>query len=82
MGHSKKLYEEVMNVQMSKDVWQDCPEYIRQQMTIKTVEAVNVDYSNDEVWQGLKKASQKAYKELKKREYYLNHRKTKDNEQV
>lgn len=43
------------------------------QYTLKIVEETDFDYSNDEKWQKLKKASIKAYIELKKREFDLRH---------
>lgn len=43
------------------------------QYTLKIVEETDFDYSNDEKWNKLKKASIKAYMELKNREFDLRH---------
>lgn len=47
------------------------PKEVRDRMEIKVIEPKDFDYSQDDVWRGLKKKSDKAYKELKKREYEI-----------
>jgi hypothetical protein len=43
-------------------------------MELRTVDEVGIDYSNDELWKDLKKKSDKAYKDLKNREFDLRHK--------
>ena len=48
---------------------------VRDRMNIKIIEPKDFDYTFDDKWNGLKKESTKAYKELKKREFELRHEK-------
>ncbi len=41
---------------------------------VKNVDVDDFDYTNDDVWQKLKKESVKAYKALKKREFELRNK--------
>ena len=83
MGQSKKMHEEVVTVDMSLRTWEDIPDYVKQEMEIKKIEPKNFDYSFDPLWCELKEKNNgglKVYKEMKKREHYLRHRKTGNNE--
>lgn len=46
---------------------------IRDNIEIRYAEVDGIDYSKDELWQSLKKESNKAYLNLKNREYDIRH---------
>jgi len=63
---------EFIKVTMSKEQFMEVPSELRQGWDY-VVEVKGVDYSHDELWNDLKQKSNKAYKELKKREFDLRH---------
>jgi tRNA nucleotidyltransferase (CCA-adding enzyme) len=64
---------ELINFQMEKKDFQELHTSIQNMLVVRSVKVENVDYSDDPIWQDLKKKSDKAYKELKNREYDLRH---------
>ena len=64
---------ELINFQMDKKEFQELHISIQNMLVVRSVKVENVDYSDDPIWQDLKKKSDKAYKELKNREYDLRH---------
>jgi tRNA nucleotidyltransferase (CCA-adding enzyme) len=64
---------ELINFQMDKKEFQELHTSIQNMLVVRSVKVENVDYSDDPIWQDLKKKSDKAYKELKNREYDLRH---------
>ena len=64
---------ELINFQMEKKEFQELHTSIQNMLVVRSVKVENVDYSDDPIWQDLKKKSDKAYKELKNREYDLRH---------
>jgi len=73
MGYGKDFLEERIKCEMSKDTYEQLPEYLLEKIQLKSVDVDGMDYSDDEIWQQLKKESIKAYKKLKEREYDLRH---------
>ena len=71
MGASSK---EFMNCRMSLQIYQDIPPELREGIEIRVIDVVDFDYTKDELHKDLKKKSDKAFKELKKREFYLRHK--------
>jgi len=70
MGASK---QEFIDVRMQMQTYQSLEQNQREQMEVKLIDenGWQQDYEQDEAWQGLKSRSQKAYKELKKREFEI-----------
>jgi tRNA nucleotidyltransferase (CCA-adding enzyme) len=64
---------ELINFQMGKKDFQELHTSIQNMLVVRSVKVENVDYSDDPIWQDLKRKSDKAYKELKNREYDLRH---------
>jgi hypothetical protein len=64
-----------ITLEISEEDYKLIPPEVRQRCLIKVIEPKDINYPEDENWMGLKKASTKAYKELKKYEYYLRHEK-------
>ena len=64
---------ELINFQMDKKDFQELHASVQNMLVVRSVKVENVDYSDDPIWQDLKKKSDKAYKELKNREYDLRH---------
>jgi tRNA nucleotidyltransferase (CCA-adding enzyme) len=64
---------ELINFQMEKKEFQELHASVQNMLVVRSVKVENVDYSDDPIWQDLKKKSDKAYKELKNREYDLRH---------
>lgn len=64
---------EFMKVRMAEEDYQSLPEQYRNFMEIQVIDVEDYDYSEDELWNELKKKSVKAYKDLKKREFDLRH---------
>ena len=73
MSNSKDF----VKIQMYEHDYQKLNSEIRESMELMAVDVSGFDYSFDELHQELKKKSNKAYKDLKKREYELRHGKTK-----
>lgn len=71
MGANKN---EFIKIRMSQQDYAGLPESVRETMDIDKVEIDNIDYSDDELWMELRKASLKAYRKLKDREYELRHK--------
>lgn len=65
--------KEFLNLKMSVEDYSDLPPELRHVMEIKTIDVEGFDYSFDELWQKLKKESDKAFKQRKKREFELRH---------
>ena len=57
--------EQIVRVEMSEDFYNQLPENLREQMTLKSIEPKDFDYSKDEGWKELNKASSKAYRKRK-----------------
>ena len=70
MGASKR---EFCNVRMLSEDYHDLPNEYKARMELRTVDELGIDYSHDQLWNDLKKKSDKAYKELKNREFDLRH---------
>ncbi len=64
---------EVVKAKMRKALYFQIPENVRAEIEIQDIEPEEYDYSDDEIWQELRKQSTKAYKKLKEREYNLRH---------
>ena len=60
-----------LNLDLPENLYLLIPKEIRDEMTIKTREPKDKDYSNDEKWVELKSLSTKAYKKLKVREFEI-----------
>lgn len=60
-----------LTIEIDQDLFFKINEEIRGETIVVKREDKNYNYSNDEKWQELKKVSNKAYKELKKREYFI-----------
>ena len=71
MGNSKDF----VKIQMYEHDYQRLNPEIRESMELIAVDVSGFDYSFDELHRELKKKSNKAYKDLKKREYELRHNK-------
>lgn len=70
MGASSR---EFLDFRMSMDEYEQIPSEYRSSMEVKVVRVEGEDFSFDEHWKDLKSKSDKAYKDLKKREYDLRH---------
>lgn len=64
--------DNTVKITMLESDFKALPANVREQMRIEVVE-VDFDYSGDELWQKLSKASREAYKALKEREFKLRH---------
>lgn len=64
--------ETTVKITMLESDFKALPADVRKQMRIEVVE-VEFDYTADELWQKLSKASREAYKALKEREFKLRH---------
>jgi hypothetical protein len=71
MGINEKEY---LKFEMLENDYQTLSNELRSKMELLSVDVKDFDYSGDEIHQELKKASNKAYKDLKKREYELRNR--------
>ena len=71
MGASSR---EFLDLRMSMDDYEQIPIEYCSSMEVKVVRVEGEDYSHDELWNDLKKKSDKAYKDLKNREYDLRHK--------
>ena len=69
MGNSKDF----VKIQMYEHDYQRLNPEIRESMELIAVDVSGFDYSFDKLHRELKKKSNKAYKDLKKREYELRH---------
>ena len=63
--------QEYLKAEMLTEDYFNLPNEVRLRISINTVDVKDFDYSFDERWQLLKKASNKAYKDLKKREFEI-----------
>lgn len=70
MGANKKDY---VKLKMYEEDYQNLKQPIRDKMEIIAIDVEGYDYSFDELHQELKKKSNKAFKDVKKREYELRH---------
>jgi len=70
MGASK---QEFCNLRMATEDYIDLPNEYKSRMLLRTVDEDGIDYSHDDLWKDLKKKSDKAYKDLKNREFDLRH---------
>jgi len=68
MGASKN---EFMNCRMSTEFYHSLDEQTKEHIEVRTVDITDFDYSASELWQSKKKASDKAFKELKKEEFNI-----------
>ena len=66
MGANKKDY---VKLKMYEEDYQNLKQPIRDKMEIIAIDVEDYDYSFDELHQELKKKSNKAFKDVKKREY-------------
>ena len=62
---------EIIKVEMPVSAYSMIPVAVREACTIKAVDVDGIDYSDDPIWQDLKKDSTKAYRKLKEREFEL-----------
>ncbi len=65
---------EFMKLRMEEQDYRELPPEYREQMTIEVIDVDGFDYSEDDIWKGLKKESDKAFKKLKKREFEIRHK--------
>ena len=65
----------ILTIEINEEDYILIPREVRERVNIKSNEPKDFDYSEDEVWRGLKKKSVKAYKELKEREFKIRHEK-------
>ena len=70
MGANAKEY---LRFEMEEQHYQNLSNQTRSKMNLLNVDVKDFDYDNDEVYIELKKVSNKAYKKLKEREYFLRH---------
>lgn len=70
MGANKKDY---VKLKMYEEDYQNLKQPIRDKMEIIAIDVEDYDYSFDELHKELKKKSNKAFKDVKKREYELRH---------
>ena len=64
---------EVVKFKIAKDLFFQIEPSIRDKAEIQEVTEDGYDYSDDEIWTELKKASTKAYLKRKEREYNIRH---------
>jgi hypothetical protein len=64
-------HNERVKAEMAKDIYARIPHELQEFISIKNVDVPDYDYSSDTQWQELKKASDKAYKALKVREFEI-----------
>jgi len=64
---------EVVKFKIAKDLFFQIEPSIRDKAEIQEVTEDGYDYSDDDTWLELKKASTKAFKKLKEREYNIRH---------
>jgi hypothetical protein len=74
MGASGKDF---VKLKMYEEDYQNLKQPIRDKMEIIAIDVEDYDYSFDELHCELKKKSNKAFKDVKKREYQLRHNKIK-----
>lgn len=70
MGANKN---EFIKLRMAQEDYSALSPSIRESMEVDLVEITGIDYSNDPLWNELKKESSTAYRKLKDREYELRH---------
>lgn len=70
MGANAKRF---LNFRMEEENYSQIPDELRSKIETRFVDYENEDFSNDELWYSLKKKSDKAFKDLKNREYDLRH---------
>jgi len=70
MGASSRTF---LNCRMEQEYYNSLSIDIRDNIEIRYAEVDGIDYSKDELWQSLKKESNKAYLNLKNREYDIRH---------
>jgi uncharacterized membrane protein YcaP (DUF421 family) len=64
---------EFIKLRTDKDYYDSLPPLMRDRFEVIAVDIQDFDYSKDTLHQELKKKSNKAYKDVKKREYELRH---------
>lgn len=70
MGANAK---EFVKLRTDKEYYESLPPQVRDKIEVIAIDVDDYDYSFDELHQELKKKSNKAYKDVKKREYELRH---------
>jgi CRISPR/Cas system-associated exonuclease Cas4 (RecB family) len=70
MGAASREY---LRFEMIEEDYKQLSNQTRSKMNLLNVDVKDFDYDNDEVYIELKKVSNKAYKKLKEREYFLRH---------
>ena len=70
MGANAKEY---LRFEMQEQDYQALSNVVRSKMSVLNVEVKDFDYDSDDLYLELKKTSNKAYKKLKEREYFLRH---------
>jgi hypothetical protein len=70
-SNKEDFMQERIRAEMSTEDYFNLSAEQRASIDIKTIDVPEFDYSGDEIWQGLKKKSTKAYKDLKKREFEI-----------
>lgn len=68
MGASGK---EFMKFRAYEEDYKSFPQSVRSKIIIDIIDNEDIDFSDDDLWTELKSKSNKAFKELKKREHYL-----------
>ena len=70
MGANRKEY---IKLRTDKEYYESLPPQMRDKFDVISIDVDDYNYEFDELHQELKKKSNKAYKDLKKREYELRH---------
>lgn len=72
MERTKDLFmDERIKAEILKDQYLLIPKEVRENIIIKAVDVPSGEYTKDSKWLELKKAADKAYKDLKDREYQI-----------
>lgn len=71
MGANAKNF---LNFRMEEERYKELPKNVQSMMETRYVKFEGEDFSHDELWSNLKKKSDKAFKDLKNREYDLRHK--------
>lgn len=66
---------EFVKIRMDKEYFEGLPPQIRERSEVLAIDVEGYSYEHDELHRELKKKSNKAYKDLKKREYDIRHNK-------
>jgi len=74
MERSKDMFmDERIRLEIKKEHYEQIPKDLREQFLIKSIDVPSPEYIKDIKWCELKKEADKAYKNLKDREFQLRH---------